>query len=286
MPLLLLSLALLLCPALAMAAEPASEPEPDLRLNPWTDAPVALFSGAYTFATMFGGESPWVEQNPPGEPELGLDARYAGLSEIDGEGPDLLSDITGIYPSYALPLVLGAYGLLRTADSGRARLARSGTYAVVGLEAITISQNITHLVKHAVRRPRPFAYSEEWRAAYDEAVANDQPVDCEAQLSFPSGHTSTAGAWSFALAHTLGITQDWAWQLEALPYLGAAGITVWTGALRVRAHKHFPTDVMVGGLLGAGVGILVPELHRSERLVVSSAVSTDGTPMMGLSAAW
>jgi hypothetical protein len=35
-----------------------------------------------------------------------------------------------------------------------------------------------------------------------------------------------------------------------------------TGALRVEAGMHFPTDVIVGGIAGMGLGIAVPELHR------------------------
>ena len=31
---------------------------------------------------------------------------------------------------------------------------------------------------------------------------------------------------------------------------------------RVRAGQHFPTDVIMGALVGAGIGVLVPHLHR------------------------
>ena len=34
------------------------------------------------------------------------------------------------------------------------------------------------------------------------------------------------------------------------------------GWYRIRALKHFPTDVLLGYLVGAAVGILVPELHK------------------------
>ena len=33
---------------------------------------------------------------------------------------------------------------------------------------------------------------------------------------------------------------------------------------RVRAGKHFPTDVLAGTFAGAGIGIVVPHLHRTE----------------------
>jgi len=33
---------------------------------------------------------------------------------------------------------------------------------------------------------------------------------------------------------------------------------------RVWAGKHFPTDVLAGSFAGAGIGVLVPHLHRTE----------------------
>ena len=42
----------------------------------------------------------------------------------------------------------------------------------------------------------------------------------------------------------------------------AAIVPAIQGYLRVRAGKHFVTDVVVGYLIGAAVGLLVPSLHR------------------------
>ena len=32
---------------------------------------------------------------------------------------------------------------------------------------------------------------------------------------------------------------------------------------RVRAGAHFPTDVIAGAFAGAGIGVVVPHLHRT-----------------------
>lgn len=58
--------------------------------------------------------------------------------------------------------------------------------------------------------------------------------------SFPSGHTSA----SFAVAHSLaqGRPQN-AWLY---------GIATMVGVSRVKARRHFPTDVIAGALLGLG----------------------------------
>jgi undecaprenyl-diphosphatase len=33
---------------------------------------------------------------------------------------------------------------------------------------------------------------------------------------------------------------------------------------RVRSGKHFPTDVIAGTIAGAGIGAVVPHLHRTD----------------------
>jgi membrane-associated phospholipid phosphatase len=268
----------LLLVSLAAAAD-------DLRFDPWVDAPLIGATAGYAVASEFFLEPPYLLHAPIAEQKLALDARYAGLPEIDGEGPDRLSDLTALYPTYALPLVMGAWGALRPVGEG-SRLGRAGTWAGLGLEVVTVNVALTDLIKRAVRRPRPYACSDAWQAGAAADLAAGEPVDVDAQMSFPSGHTSSAGAWSFALAHTWNLTHDAPGYVEALPYVGATGVTVWTGVLRVRAHKHFPSDVLVGGLLGAGVGILVPELHRGARIAPAAAAGADGTPLLGFSGVW
>ncbi|MBT3219804.1 MAG: phosphatase PAP2 family protein [Proteobacteria bacterium] len=261
----------------------------DLRLNPWVDIPVVVSSTTFTAVTYFAGEPPWIGPTPIGSPKLGVDARWAGRAKIDGRGPDLASDITALYPSFVAPFAIGLYGLLLPArgdDRWHRKLNRAATFAVVTLEAVTINEGVTHIIKHAIRRPRPYSYSDEWLAEYQEALDRGEHTDCEGQLSFPSGHTSGAGAWAFSVAHTLGITQDWPWYFEMLPYLGALGITTATGVLRIQAHKHFPTDVIVGGVLGATIGLIVPELHRSQRFTPRVTVTDGGTSVIGVASTW
>jgi undecaprenyl-diphosphatase len=45
--------------------------------------------------------------------------------------------------------------------------------------------------------------------------------------------------------------------------IGAAATTL-VGIGRVKAGEHFPTDVIAGAMVGAGIGVLVPHLHREE----------------------
>ena len=42
------------------------------------------------------------------------------------------------------------------------------------------------------------------------------------------------------------------------------GATVYTSYERVHSGAHFPTDVIAGAVAGAGIGVIVAHLHRSE----------------------
>jgi membrane-associated phospholipid phosphatase len=118
-----------------------------------------------------------------------------------------------------------------------------------GLTALAL----TNIVKHTARRTRPFAY----RADVPPGLATER----DARESFFSGHTSMTAAMSFSAA---AIWQEhhrdsrWA----PLVWAGAVALPVTTGFLRMRAGKHFPTDVLAGFAVGALCGWGIPRLHR------------------------
>ena len=64
--------------------------------------------------------------------------------------------------------------------------------------------------------------------------------------SFPSSHTAAATAFAVAASGALPL---------AAPVLGPLAASV--ALSRVRAVRHFPTDVLAGGALGVGVGVVV-----------------------------
>ena len=154
-----------------------------------------------------------------------------------------ISDLTG-YGSLVLPalLVLG--------DRPRDNLTE---FAVVYAEVIAVNNGLTNLVKNTVRRPRPYAYNEAF------GLAQKQVKD--ARRSFFSGHTSNAAANSFFAARAFG---DYYPDSGARPlvWAGAIGLPALTGLTRVLAGKHYWTDVAVGYVVGAAVGVVVPALHR------------------------
>jgi len=95
---------------------------------------------------------------------------------------------------------------------------------------------VTFGLKYGVHRPRPFV-------TYPDIIQKDQNVGPH---SFPSGHTSSA--FSLATAVTLCYPK---WYV-AVPAFAWA-VTV--GYSRMRLGVHFPTDVLVGAIIGSSCSI-------------------------------
>jgi len=105
-----------------------------------------------------------------------------------------------------------------------------------------ISYSVTELIKHIVKRPRPFVRNLKIVAVYDPTNS-----------SFPSGHSSsTIGA---ATALSLAYPK---WYVIAPSFLWA-GATCYS---RMYLGVHYPTDVTAGALLGAGTALSLQFMKR------------------------
>lgn len=95
-----------------------------------------------------------------------------------------------------------------------------------------ISYGVTLIIKHFVKRPRPFIKN-----------LTFTPVYRAGSTSFPSGHSSTA----FSTATALSIAYP-KWYVIAPSFLWAGAI----GYSRMYLGEHYPTDVAAGAVIGAG----------------------------------
>lgn len=156
-----------------------------------------------------------------------------------------LSNLTG----YAMaPLAAG--GLLLLATSGLSddqRWLAFGDDILTVAEAAMYTQLVVQGFKYSFGRQRPYAHYT------PDAYAKTS----DDNLSFLSGHTALA----FSIATATGtIAHRHHYHHEAAIWAVGMGLAATTAYLRVAADKHYATDVLAGGVLGAAGGILVPRI--------------------------
>jgi len=158
----------------------------------------------------------------------------------------------GLYAAYGYALLDPILSGVR--DGRRALLVDAILYA----ESISLTQAFTSATKIGVRRPRPIDYA--------TCGGDNPPASCSSntdlQLSFFSGHASTTGSIS-ATATYLAFMRSGPRSVRPWVTLGVGLLlTSFVSYERVRSGMHFPTDVIMGSLAGAGIGVLVPHFHR------------------------
>ena len=167
---------------------------------------------------------------------------------------DVLGDVL-LYSSFIFPLTFLTY------DNTKEDF---GTVALMYGEAVLLNTSINALVKALTLRSRPYVY--------DKNSLLEPKLDVEARYSFYSGHTSMTAVNTFytAKVYSAYISNE---TTKTLMWSAAALIPAITGFSRVNTHNHFPTDVIVGYIVGAAIGYLIPEIHKSENSNESSSSS-------------
>ncbi len=149
--------------------------------------------------------------------------------------------------SIPLPLIVFAFDKKLREDYLRLTLLYLETMSLTGV-AYSTSQQLNN-------RLRPFTYNQELELS--------QRTKGGAKNSFYSGHTALVATSTFFLARVYADyhpDSPYRWV-----FYGSAGLaTFLTGNLRVQAGQHFPTDVLMGGLVGTAIGFLVPYFHKNK----------------------
>ena len=157
------------------------------------------------------------------------------------------------------------YGLMASAI-GAAVLPRLtgdgqlGPNATMLGETMLLTVGTTEVLKRTFDRHRPYTYNTELD---DETIALLVGSDsADARASFPSGHSSMAFASATFTASVLTSTYSWPTGVDAGVWAITLGAASATAIGRVKAGKHFPSDVLVGALIGGAIGLLVPTCHE------------------------
>jgi membrane-associated phospholipid phosphatase len=178
---------------------------------------------------------------------------------------DYLGDVL-LYSSYLLPLTF------------LANIEAKNNFGVLALmysEVILLNIGTNGLLKGLTKRTRPYVY--------DPQSPLDKTTNIDARLSFYSGHTSTVASNYFFTASVLNEYVDNN-TTKILIWSAAALVPAVTAFSRVNTHWHFPSDVIVGYIVGAAIGYLIPLIHKSDADDNDSLVPLDNQfkPLIGL----
>ena len=150
------------------------------------------------------------------------------------------------------PLALAGYSWYKGDADGH----DFGAFTLMFAEAIALQNALNQIVRSSQLWPRPFIYAKSGKGAEKAKEARG-----EAYGSFYSGHASAAftvavftGEW-FSEIYPNSEYKSLVW---ASSFTLAAGV----GILRVVAGKHYPSDVIIGALMGTGVGFGILKLHE------------------------
>lgn len=164
------------------------------------------------------------------------------------EGPAFSAAMRGVniasYPAFYLVIpAVGLTDLIVDGDAGAGTRMLASELATMG---------VVFGLKNLIRRARPYAALPD---VDRRPIGSHEPSGGIDSFSFPSGHA----AISFAAATSASLSYpEWYVIVPAMTWASATAVArVWHG-------MHFPSDIVVGAVVGAGMGILVHELMATD----------------------
>jgi membrane-associated phospholipid phosphatase len=249
--------------AVPATAAAQTQTDPAYRLETALDVPIVLGGAALASSYFFLDEAPGVA--------CGLTCDRSRVNAFDRWAAGRYSVAWSRVGDVATAATLLFPPLVLVLDEGWKNGLND---SVVVAESALLTSALQVTLSYAVARPRPRVYS-------DAAPLEDR-TDANAARSFFSGHvanTVAATVTATVALHRVG--------RSTLGWLvlggGLAGSSL-VGISRVLSGGHFPSDVLVGGAIGTGLGLLVPYLHASRAAV--SPFTAENAKGMLVSGAW
>jgi len=161
------------------------------------------------------------------------------------ENASNLSDIL-LYTCIASPFLLLSSSLIR-----------NDFWVVYGMyaESLIIGVALPAYGKGGVQRIRPYTYNPN--------TPMEKKLTAESKKSFFSGHTSVAFTSMIFLST---IYSKYHPNSKWRPYIWTGSVLVAStvGYFRIAAGAHFLTDVLVGAIVGATIGYIIPKIHETD----------------------
>lgn len=142
---------------------------------------------------------------------------------------------TAVPLSIATPVVMYTIGLIQKDSLIKQKALFIG-------ETFLASAFVTIASKSIIKRDRPYV-----------THPSIQPLSVEGSYSMPSGHTSSA----FATATSLSMAYP-KWYVVVPSFVWASSV----GYSRMHLGVHYPSDVLVGALVGSGSAVLMNKANQ------------------------
>lgn len=142
---------------------------------------------------------------------------------------------TAVPLSIATPVVMYTIGLIQKDSLIKQKALFIG-------ETFLASAFVTIASKSIIKRDRPYV-----------THPSIQPLSVEGSYSMPSGHTSSA----FATATSLSMAFP-KWYVVVPSFVWASSV----GYSRMHLGVHYPSDVLVGALVGSGSAVLMNKANQ------------------------
>ena len=149
----------------------------------------------------------------------------------------------------------------------------AGQILIMYVESMAITGASFTLAAGIFNRSRPLVYGTK--------APLSQRVSATNQRSFFAGHTAATASATFFMAK---VFQDFNPNSKARPYVWAvaAAVPALVGYMRYQSGYHFLSDNLLGYVIGAASGILIPEWHKRKILKDLSFVPTIGKDYKGI----
>lgn len=177
-------------------------------------------------------------------------------SKLELGNSNLQSQLGPVFEPFGNPMYIGSAGLITYIGAELAGAENLSELSSVALQSMLTGSAVVLALKLAFHRERP-----EEQDAMNPYVFHG-PSFRQGNLSFPSGHTVIA----FSAASSISAYYGDPWYL-AVPLYTVAGLTAWQ---RVFDHKHWPSDVFTGALIGVFVGRKIAKWQKEKEGRISN----------------
>ncbi len=131
-----------------------------------------------------------------------------------------------------------------------------GTFSVMYMENLFLSFAVVHTTKILIKRNRPYTYNKNVPLKYKS--------DSSSRLSFFSGHITHAFSSAVFLST---VYSEYYPDSKLRPYIWGLSLLSASivGYLRYASGNHFPTDIIMGAVVGSAIGYIIPLIHKVDK---------------------